>query len=96
MNYALFGGRLSKNVDALQGRTVTREGEMDKTYAVRAGQRISIRCPFLYHGETFHGKGHLWDLSASDWRATGDQPVTPGMSMPVYLELAMVESPSIY
>lgn len=61
---------------------------MDKTYAVRAGQRISIRCPFLYHGETFHGKGHLWDLSASGWRATGDQPVTPGMSMPVYLELA--------
>jgi hypothetical protein len=61
---------------------------MDKTYAVRARQRISIRCPFLYHGETFHGKGHLWELSASGWRATGDHPVTPGMSMPVYLELA--------
>ena len=33
------------------------------TYVVRAGQRISIHCPFLYHGENFHGKGHLWDLS---------------------------------
>jgi hypothetical protein len=57
------------------------------TYVVRAGQRISIHCPFLYHGENFHGKGHLWDLSVSGWRATGDYPVTPGMSMPVYLEL---------
>jgi len=61
---------------------------MTKNYAVRAGQRISVRCPFLYHGENFHGKGHLWDLSASGWRATGDHPVTSGMSMPVYLELA--------
>src|SRR5712692_7195436 len=61
---------------------------MARTYVVRAGQRISIHCPFLYHGENFHGKGHLWDLSASGWRATGDRPVTPGMSMPVYLELA--------
>ena len=61
---------------------------MSKNYAVRAGQRISIRCPFLYHGEGFHGKGQLWDLSTSGWRATGDHPVTPGMSMPVYLELA--------
>ena len=61
---------------------------MARTYAVRAGQRISVRCPFLYHGENFHGKGHLWDLSASGWRATGNHTVTPGMSMPVYLELA--------
>ena len=45
---------------------------MAKTYAVRVGQRISICYPFLYHGESFHGKGHLWDLSASGWRATGD------------------------
>src|SRR5438094_9002473 len=58
------------------------------TYVVRAGQRIPIHCPFLYHGENFHGKGHLWDLSASGWRARGNHPVTPGMSMPVYLELA--------
>ena len=61
---------------------------MSKNYAVRAGQRVSIRCPFLYHAEGFHGKGQLWDLSTSGWRATGDHPVTPGMSMPVYLELA--------
>jgi len=60
---------------------------MAKAYAVRAGQRMSIRCPFLYHGESFHGKGHLWDLSVSGWRATGNHPVTPGMSMPVYIEL---------
>jgi len=43
---------------------------MARTYAVRAGQRISVRCLFLYHGEEFHGKGQLWDLSASGWRAT--------------------------
>jgi hypothetical protein len=61
---------------------------VSKNYAVRAGQRISIRCPFLYHGEGFHGKGQLWNLSTFGWRATGDHPVTPGMSMPVYLELA--------
>lgn len=61
---------------------------MARAYAVRAGQRILVRCPFLYHGEEFHGKGQLWDLSASGWRATGDHPVAPGMSMPVYLELA--------
>jgi hypothetical protein len=61
---------------------------MAKTYAVRAEQRIPVHCPFLYHGESFHGKGQLWDLSASGWRATGDHPVTAGMSMPVYLELA--------
>jgi len=61
---------------------------MARTYAVRTEQRIPVHCPFLYHGESFHGKGHLWDLSASGWRATGDHPVTPGMSMPVYLELA--------
>ena len=60
---------------------------MAKNYAVRAGQRISVRHPFLYHGESFHGKGHLWDLSASGWRATGDQLVTQGMVMPVYIEL---------
>lgn len=30
---------------------------MARTYVVRAGQRISIHCPFLYHGENFHGKG---------------------------------------
>lgn len=60
---------------------------MAKAYAVRTGQRMSIRCPFLYHGENFHGKGQLWDLSVSGWRATGNHPVTPGMSMPVYLEL---------
>jgi hypothetical protein len=61
---------------------------MARAYAVRAGQRILVRCPFLYHGEEFHGKGQLWDLSASGWRATGDHPVAPGMIMPVYLELA--------
>jgi hypothetical protein len=27
---------------------------MAKTYVVRAGQRVSIHCPFLYHGENFH------------------------------------------
>ena len=71
---------------------------MAKTYAVRVGQRISIRYPFLYHGEGFHGKGHLWNLSASGWRGTGDHPVTQGMVMPVYIELPppMRESPSIY
>ena len=74
--------------DTLEVRAINRESEMARTYAVRAGQRISVRCPFLYHGENFHGKGHLWDLSASGWRATGDHPVTPGMIMPVYLELA--------
>lgn len=61
---------------------------MARAHAVRAGKRISVRCPFLYHGEEFHGKGHLWDLSAFGWQATGDHPVAPGMSMPVYLELA--------
>ena len=60
---------------------------MAKNYAVRARQRISVRHPFLYHGEDFHGKGQLWDLSASGWRATGDHPVTQGMVMPVYIEL---------
>jgi hypothetical protein len=74
--------------DTLEVRAINRESEMAWTYAVRAGQRISVRCPFLYHAENFHGKGHLWDLSASGWRATGDHPVTPGMIMPVYLELA--------
>ena len=58
---------------------------MAKNYTVRAEQRISARLPFLYHGEDFHGKGHLWDLSTSGWRATGDHPVTQGMVMPVYL-----------
>jgi hypothetical protein len=74
--------------DSFEGKAINREGEMARTYPVRAGKRISILCPFLYHGENFHGKGHLWDLSASGWRATGDHPVAPGMSMPVYLELA--------
>lgn len=60
---------------------------MARAYAIRARQRDSVRCSFLYHGENFHGKGHLWDLSTSGWRGTGDHPVTPGMSMPVYLEL---------
>jgi hypothetical protein len=73
--------------DTVQRMATIRKSEMNKTYAVRAGQRISVRCPFLYHGENFHGKGDLWDLSVSGWRATGDHPVTPGMSMPVYLEL---------
>ena len=44
--------------------------------------------PFCIMARNFHGKGQLWDLSASGWRATGDHPVAPGMSMPVYLELA--------
>ena len=70
---------------------------MAKLYAVRVGQRISVRYPFLYHGEGFHGKGHLWDLSASGGRATGDYPVTQGMVMPVYIELPIKrESPRIY
>jgi hypothetical protein len=69
---------------------------MAKNYAVRAGQRISVRHPFLYHGESFHGKGHLWDLSASGWRATGDHPVTQGMVMPVYIELPHDEEESKY
>ena len=69
---------------------------MAKAYAVRVGQRISIRYPFLYHGEGFHGKGHLWDLSASGWRATGDHPVTQGMVMPVYVELPSHEGESKY
>jgi hypothetical protein len=60
---------------------------MARAYAVRTRQRISVRHPFLYHGESFHGKGRLWDLSESGWRATGDQPVTQGMVMPVYIEL---------
>ena len=67
---------------------------MAKNYAVRAGQRISVRHPFLYHGESFHGKGHLWDLSESGWRATGDQPVTQGMVMPVYIGPPMGKNPS--
>ena len=56
---------------------------MAKKYTVRAGQRISTRYPFLYHGEGLPGKGHLWDLSISGWRAMGDHPVTKGMVMPV-------------
>jgi hypothetical protein len=60
---------------------------MAKKYLVRTGQRISSRHPFLYHGDGFHGKGHLWDLSISGWRATGEHPVKPGMMMPVYIEL---------
>lgn len=67
---------------------------MAKNYAVRAGQRISTRHPFLYHGEGFHGKGHLWDLSISGWRSTGDHPVKPGMVMPVYIELPPGEGES--
>jgi hypothetical protein len=67
-----------------------------KNYAVRAGQRISIRYPFLYHGEGSHGKGQLWDLSVSGWRATGDRPVTQGMVMPVYIELPPDEGESKY
>jgi hypothetical protein len=69
---------------------------MAKPYAVRVGQRISIRYPFLYHGEGFHGRGQLWDLSASGWRATGDHPVTEGMVMPVYIELPHEEGESTY
>lgn len=60
---------------------------METAYTIRSGQRISIRCSFLYHSDEFHGKGHLWDLSVSGWRSTVDQPVTAGMVMPVYLEL---------
>ncbi len=67
---------------------------MAKNYAVRAGQRISTRHPFLYHGEGFHGKGHIWDLSISGWRATGDHPVKPGMVMPVDIELPSDEGQS--
>jgi hypothetical protein len=73
-----------------------KEGKMAKNYAVRTGQRISVRHPFLYHGEDFHGKGQLWDLSASGWRATGDHPVTQGMVMPVYIELPHDEEESKY
>ena len=69
---------------------------MAKPYAVRVGQRISVHYPFLYHGEGFHGKRQLWDLSASGWRATGDHPVTPGMVMPVYIELPHQEGESTY
>ena len=69
---------------------------MAKNYAVRVGQRISVHYPFLYHGEGFHGKGHLWDLSASGWRSTGDHPVTQGMVMPVYIELPPQEGESTY
>ena len=69
---------------------------MAKSYAVRAGQRISTRHPFVYHGPGFHGKGHLWDLSVSGWRATGDHPVTQGMVMPVYIELPPGKGESKY
>ena len=69
---------------------------MTKKFAVRAAQRISTRHPFLYHGEGFHGKGRLCDLSASGWRATGDPPVTQGMMMPVYIELPPDEGESKY
>jgi hypothetical protein len=69
---------------------------MAKPYAVRVGQRISVRYPFLCHGEGFHGKGHLWDLSTSGWRSTGDHPVTQGMVMPVYIELPPDEGESTY
>lgn len=69
---------------------------MAKSYAVRAGQRISTRHPFVYHGPGFQGKGHLWDLSVSGWRATGDHPVTQGMVMPVYIELPPGKGESKY
>jgi hypothetical protein len=69
---------------------------MVKPYAVRVGQRVSVRYPFLYHGEGFHGKGHLWDLSVSGWRSTGNHPVTQGMVMPVYIELPPEEGESTY
>lgn len=69
---------------------------MAKNYAVRAGQRISTRYPFVYQGPGFHGKGHLWDLSVSGWRATGDHPVTQGMVMPVYIELPSGKGESKY
>lgn len=82
--------------DAKHRRTITGEGKVAKKYAVRAGQRISTRHPFLYQGEGFHGKGHLWDLSASGWRATGDHPVTRGMVMPVSIELPPGKGESTY
>lgn len=69
---------------------------MAKKYTVRAGQRISTRYPFLYHGEGLHGKGHLWDLSISGWRAMGDHPVTKGMVMPVHIELPPDKGESKY
>lgn len=69
---------------------------MAKKYAVRVGQRVSLCHPFLYHGEGFHGKRHLWDLSVSGWRATGDHPVTQGMVMPVYIELPSDEGEPKY
>ena len=69
---------------------------MAKPYAVREGQRISVRYPFLYHGEGFHGKGQLWELSASGWRSTGDHPVTQGMVMPVDIELPNRKGKSKY
>ena len=60
------------------------------------GNAIRSVIPYLYHGEGFHGKGHLWDLSASGWRATGDHPVTEGLVMPVYIELPHQEGESTY
>jgi hypothetical protein len=83
-------------VDVRQRKAITGEGKVTKKYAVRAAHRISTRHPFLYHGEGFHGKGRLWDLSVAGWRATGDPPVTQGMMMPVYIELPPDEGESKY
>lgn len=60
---------------------------MNKPFKIRNGQRSMLRCPFIYNGDGMMGKGTLWNLSLSGWRATGNSRVTPGTEMSVYLAL---------
>jgi hypothetical protein len=60
---------------------------MKKTFDIRHGLRIGLRCSFMYNGEGLAGGGSLWELSESGWRATGHDRLIPGTEMSVYLAL---------
>ena len=62
-------------------------GQMTKTYAVRKGPRFPVHCPFCYFCDGTLAKGTIWDLSATGWRATGEQPVKAGSETTVYFTL---------
>lgn len=56
-------------------------------FILRTYRRFPIYCPFYYHGDGFVGQGTVWNLSSSGWRASGDQPVLPGMNLALRLFL---------
>lgn len=66
---------------------------MKKSLIVREGPRALVKCPYYYFAGESLCKGTVWEMSASGWRASSEQPVEVGTRLTLYIGLPTENGP---